>query len=617
MKHARLLIGVGLALTSAWAVAQNSPESLLPPGFDQPAPRPQRSPAASQAPSSSSSSSSPASSAPRISSQPVIQAVPGDDTAPVSASGKPLPSLRELEAMSPEDLDLLLGIKPRSDMPAGARRAVKQTGVLDASEGGLAAWSLAGQNASLVRASIMGNKGRLVSRWGHILLRRALVSRLDAPAGIDPADFAAMRAALLVRMGEGAAARALVQDVDASNYTPGLTQAAFESYVATADLTGICPVMSVQASTRKDPQWQVLKSICSAFSGDDTAGLAQLDRQTYAGALPKIDMLLAQKYAGAAGKAKRAVTVEWKDVKEMTPFRYALSLGTGVTPPEALMKDAGWQYAAVTATAPMVGLKDRAAAADRAGQAGVLSSAAMVDLYSQIYEQDDITGEWADRASQLRDAYVAETPEARLAAMKSLWDSAGDPAQRYSRQVLTAYSAARMPAGTNFSADAAPLIAAMLTAGLDANALLWASSVDEGSQGWALLALADPRGQVPVSSGALDTFHGDDSSEGTRKSAFLLAGLAGLGRLQGNAAQDFAGKLSVDLNRQSRWTQLLDKAAEVDNQGLVCLLVGLGMQGDDWGNMTPRYLYHIVSALNRVGLTAEARMIAAEAVARG
>jgi hypothetical protein len=32
--------------------------------------------------------------------------------------------------------------------------------------------------------------------------------------------------------------------------------------------------------------------------------------------------------------------------------------------------------------------------------------------------------------------------------------------------------------------------------------------------------------------------------------------------------------------------------------------------------MTARHLYHIVSALRRVGLEAEARMIAAEAVAR-
>ena len=36
-----------------------------------------------------------------------------------------------------------------------------------------------------------------------------------------------------------------------------------------------------------------------------------------------------------------------------------------------------------------------------------------------------------------------------------------------------------------------------------------------------------------------------------------------------------------------------------------------------WDKMTPLYLYHIVKALNDVGLGAEARMIAAEAVARG
>jgi hypothetical protein len=40
------------------------------------------------------------------------------------------------------------------------------------------------------------------------------------------------------------------------------------------------------------------------------------------------------------------------------------------------------------------------------------------------------------------------------------------------------------------------------------------------------------------------------------------------------------------------------------------------MQGSSWEKMTPRYLYNIVSALRQVGLEAEARMIAAEAVAR-
>ena len=115
------------------------------------------------------------------------------------------------------------------------------------------AGSLAGQNASLVRAVLEGNKGQLVSRWGHILLRRALASRLDAPAGMNPADFAALRAALLVRMGEGEAARALVQDVDAGNYTPALTQAAIDAYVVTADIHRHLPGRAaIQGGARKD-----------------------------------------------------------------------------------------------------------------------------------------------------------------------------------------------------------------------------------------------------------------------------------------------------------------------------------------------------------------------------
>jgi hypothetical protein len=59
------------------------------------------------------------------------------------------------------------------------------------------------------------------------------------------------------------------------------------------------------------------------------------------------------------------------------------------------------------------------------------------------------------------------------------------------------------------------------------------------------------------------------------------------------------------------------QAGEYGNPALVALLAGLGMQGDGWERMTPRHLYHIVRSLDRAGLSAEARMIAAEAVARG
>lgn len=311
MKRAVLLLGAALALTSVWALAQDGPESLLPPGFDRPAPKanPARPPApapAAPAPRPREGGSDLGESA-ASGSSPVVQRLPsgsGSGSSPsLSVSGPAagaapaikLPPLEVLAKMSAEELTDLLGLRPKFDIPAAARRSMKQIGVLAESEGGLPAGSLASQNASLVRAALTGNKGALVSRWGHIMLRRALASRLDAPDTMNPADFAAMRAALLLRMGEGEAARALVQDIDSGNYTQDLTQAALESYIFTADFTGICPAVTIQGGARKDSQWQAVSAICAAFRGEGTAGLAQLDRQLSNNSMPKIDLLLAQK----------------------------------------------------------------------------------------------------------------------------------------------------------------------------------------------------------------------------------------------------------------------------------------------------------------------------------
>ena len=178
--------------------------------------------------------------------------------------------------------------------------------------------------------------------------------------------------------------------------------------------------------------------------------------------------------------------------------------------------------------------------------------------------------------------------------------------------MLTAFAAARIPAGAERADDAGELIASMLTAGLDRDAAAWAGVVEPGSLGWALIALADPAAGS-ASDEALDSFAGNDDSEEARKTALLVAGLAGLERLTADAADGYG----IDLNRQTRWTRMIDRAAEVENAAMVSLLVGLGMQGESWSQMTPLHLYHITSALRRVGLEAEARMIAAEAVARG
>ena len=603
MKRRWWLAGAALAVSSTLALA--APQSLLPPGFDNPTPTPTPAPRASAAPSASSSP------APTVQPLPGAAALPGGPEAVLPSN---LPPVEQLEKMDPDQLDELFGLKPKFDIPPGAQRSLEKVGVIGLDEGGFPSRSLAGQPASLVYAAVVGTKGPLVSRWGHILLRRALASRLDAPQGMDPVDFAAMRAAALDRIGEGATARALVQDVDSANYNPALAGAAFDAYLQTGDIVGICPVVQLKSDLLATPEWQLTRSICGAFGGESRGAEQELDRALSRGVAQRIDVLLAQRYAGAAGEGRQAVTIEWDGVNEMTPWRLALTRALGIDLPDRLRDETGSVLFRNDVFYPATPLAQRAVAADRAARDGILSSAAMVDLYSQVWSDPDVNDDDKDQAGQLREAYVASDPQARLSAMKSLWGGTPD----YARQVLTAYAAARLPVDKDLAKDAAPIIASMLAAGLDRNAMPWIRVVDEGSLAWGLLALAQPQQQQgAIPSSAVDSFVTDDKSSGRRKSRFLLAGLAGLGRLDQGDVNSLSNRLGMNLAGQTKWTQAIDLVGQYRNPALVALLAGLGMQGSSWDKMTARHLFHIVRALDQVGLDAEARMIAAEAVARG
>ncbi|MGB7372819.1 hypothetical protein [Pontixanthobacter sp.] len=634
MKRTVLISAAALALGSSLAMAQSSPESLLPPGFDDPAPtatppatRQQPAPRQPPAPRQQPAPSQTRAPAPNISvpsaptapsgstSVPAVQPVPSGP-APDARSTGPVagvPSIADLEKLNPDELDELLGLKPKFDMPASAQRSMERVGLLGTGEGGLAAGALRNQSATLVRAALTGMKGPVVSRWGHIMARRALASRLEAPSGMDPADFVALRARALNAMSEHGVTRALAQDVDTGNWSEALTDAAIEAYLATSDIVGACPIVQMKGGERDDPEWVMLQSICYAFLGQGSRAQANLNRAFRNKIAPEIDVLLAQRFAGAAGRGRRAINLEWEGVEELTPWRFGLATAVGAELPAELLGNAPRYFQQAAAQNPALSLTERMAGVDMSAEQGVLSSSAAVAFYSEILARGGAAAEPTSVAADLRQAYVAVEPAARLAAMRTLW---GEGQADYARQVLTAYAAARMPPSEALASDAADLIASMLTAGLDADALTWAPFAPQGSEAWALLVLAQPNRNSPVTTGQFDGFMSADESKDARASKMFLAGLAGLGRIGQSDALELADDLSISLNRQSKWSQLISQAAEVNNAPLVAFLAATGMQGDDWSDMTPRHVYFIVAALNQAGLSAEARMIAAEAVAR-
>lgn len=528
-----------------------------------------------------------------------------------------------LDSIDPALLAKLIdSARPKYDIPAAGRRSLDVVGVIDESDGGFPVASTHYLNGPFVEGVISRMRGQFVSRWGHILARRALASRLATPVGMNGADWAAIRAQLLLRMGEADAARAMVQSVDSGDFTRGLEDAAMGSFLATADPVGLCPITALTAAGRPGWDWELSRAICSAFADEGSSAMATLDKALRRGTGAKTDILLAQKFAGAASNARRAVKIEWTDVDTLTPWTTGMALATGLEPPENLRKKAGAAYALLAARAPMLPLASRAAAADVAAARGTLSSRAIIDLYSELYTQRDAEGgetasdDWAQRAETLRTAYVAAAESDRLDAIRTLWGSGDDPDRAYAGLVLTSHAAARIVPGEALADNAAPLISSMLTAGLDRNAIKWAPFCPIGSEAWGLLVLSNPGRANRTGAEGLSAFADNDDSSDSIRSRFLLAGLMGLDRVDPSAARDFAGKLGLDINRQTRWTRAIDQAAGSGNQALVALLAAFGMQGESWSRMTPVHLYHIVSALHRVGLDGEARMIAAEAVAR-
>ena len=600
-----------IALSASFVAAQDAPESLLPPGFDDPEPRPTPAPTAPAGPTA------PVPGQPQEPGAPTVQPIPGagDPLRELSQFDfSTIPTLEELEEMSPDEMDDLLGLSPSYDIPPAARRAMTRVGVISSQEGGFPSASLARQPAALVQAALRGLERPVVSRWGHVLLRRALASRLQAPQGMSPVEFAALRAQALNNMGEYHAARSLLQDIDTVNWNTALVDAGLEAYIATTDLMGTCPVVRLVGSEREDPQWRMLGAICNSYAGEGVLGGRQLDRALRDEIAPGIDVLLSQRLAGAAGRGRRAVDVEWEGVDEINPWRFAIANAVGEEIPESLRANVEPYYERVWAVTPTLSLQQRAIGADRAAREGIFSSQAAIDLYSQIYANENITGEAADRATLLREAYVANTASERVSAIQSVWGNEDSP--DYGRLVLTAYAAARIPASPDLAEHAPALIASMLTAGLDRDAAAWSEAVAQGSDAWALIAVGrNAVGRIEPRE-AIDSFIDEDNSADYRRSQFLLAGLAGLERVAPSDLSDFTSRTEADLTRQSRWSRAITRAADVNNAALVALLAGLGMQGEGWDRMTPRHLYFIVSSLRRVGLEAEARMIAVEAIAR-
>ncbi len=611
IKHISLVaVSLGALLAAIPVLGQDSPESLLPPGFGEPAPAPRPGPTVSPTPAPAPVPSG------SVTQQPIDPSRQIDGEQDITETGRDLPLLT-LDENGELDLEALdEALQSQYVLSAGERRSTDEIGVLTPQYKGLPKDAFGNEGGLYLTSLIKNLNGPILSRWGSILLRRALLSKVVSPENIDPADWTAERAWRLLRMGEADAARSLVLKVDVGNYTPRLYEVAMQAHLATADPAGICPLVDAGARVSDAPTWVMFRPICASLSGEQSRATSLLQQARRNKAATGIDYLLAEKTIGAGFEGRRAVSILWDDIEFFNNWRFGLGVATGVEPPDRLYDQAGRHVQGWRARAPMLPMASRMKAADIAAAIGVFSSQAMVDLYAAAYDDPETSDDLKAQASVLRQAYTNDTAETRLAAMRDLWVRSDNELTRYSSKILTARAAAKIPPAAALRDQSYDLIASMLTAGLDRSAIRWTNIVEEGSDGWALLAVASPNRKSPVSYGALDDFGDADTSDDKLRSKFLLAAVAGLARADQQTIADFADDLSLDLRRTTRWTRAIQLASRRGQKGTVALLAAVGMQGRSWNAMSPLHLYHIVQSLERVGLEPEARMIAAEALTR-
>jgi hypothetical protein len=507
---------------------------------------------------------------------------------------------------------------PPVEYPGWARRDPWSVGAISPSNAGLSddAWGTA---SGVFLSTLMRRMHTpIASRWAHIALRDALLGKLRAPAGVNPVDWVGERAWLLLRLGEADAARMLVAGVDTDRFTPKMVQVAVQSALANGDPPALCPLE--EGIKKFDPGIQrLVQAMCASLAGQPEAAAAMIDQARRYGRIGGVDLALAEKVVGA-GANGRTATIEWDPVDNLTAWRFGLATGAGAVPPDRLLNASPTQLRAFQARAPLLSPQQRLPSAMIAAGLGVFSSQTMVDLYSAIYDSTDPSDLAETDAWQLRQAFVGKDAETRLAAIRKLLATGKEGLQKEAARALVARAATLVTPDAKLAKDAPELISAMLAGGYDQAAARWIPAVnsmdnEDADRCWAMLALGAPN-VAEVGTGRITSFIRRDISRDRVRSALLVAGLAGLGRISTETANSLNQRYGLSLGHVTSWTKMIDAAAARGQGGTVLVLTGSGFQTPLFDRLPPAHLYHTLSALNRTGQGFTARMIAAEALSR-
>jgi hypothetical protein len=548
-----------------------------------------------------------------------IDAPQSADIAPTEAASIPLTPVTDDTAVATGSSAAPTPASVLAPAASSLRNPAAALGVLDPTTGGYGETLWSGSAGSFVTQVLNRMQAPIGSRFGQIMLRRALASRAVAPRGGDAVGFDTARAQMLLRMGEADLASRLVAQVPQASYNRRLYTVAGQSHLAAFNVPATCPLAARAIVFSQDPLWPLLSAICAALQGDEGGAALGLELARDSAKVNRFDLAIADRMVTAVTGGGRGGVVDWPAKGKFTTYRVAaIYLGGQVLPPAAIQSSnaavQGW-----LAQSGAVDSQTRWQASWTAASMGVLNTDAWIGL-------------WSSRGAEMTPAALAYAPEGylmransgkldnRLKAMQHLWSLGKSDRGRLAMYLLTSDAAARLPVMRPFDSAAPDLVRAMLMGGKFEAAQKWYQALSAHSSGsaqaaaleiWAALEILDDRKAIAGSEDKLKAWINAQSADNReRRGRLALGALRGLGAPY---AQDASVGVSVDETPGGKIFELLDAAAKRKARGEVIVLSAL-LLGDQPASVNGESLEQIVRALRSVGLEKEARLIAMEAV---
>lgn len=545
----------------------------------------------------------------------------------------------EVPAVVSEPLEAAAGDDANVEVDMVQAPDPEAIGLMEEAEGGFPYDMWRGSDRALIERMLPRLPAGGTSRALNNLARRLLLTTAAPPAGPAAYNLLALRIERLAAMGNSVAMNHLMRSAPPDLYDTVLAQTRLDSLLLTADYMGACALARDLVRRDDTPYWEKVLIFCQALNERHAAAALGLNllRERGVEEDPGFDILL----RALAGDG----SVKLDSLPSPTALHLSMLRAARVSVPEDAVDGATPAIARAIAMTAGVPIDFRLRAAERAEALGSLSTDTLAELYASVpFTSEELAYPWRrikiDKGPMARallhQAIVIQVvPAARAEVLRAAWQLGGDSGgwdgyATASRITLSELLGLRpMPELVWIAGDA---IRALLAAGRPDMVFGWLdlARAQAGANAKAAAAVAE---LSPI----IELADGDDAPpwDDARFAAWRQSqegAPEGMQRMRTAMLFGLMSALDRKTPPQVLLTQLdgpaivwvktpppalmrqLDLAADEGRVGETVLLALVALDEVRNGVPSPMTLSATVSALNRVGLGAEARAIAIEAV---